>query len=395
MDFDVSDSSGTDDDNPPSHQNRVPRGSRVAGIARSAVGSISHTRMHTDMEAQIHHLEQEAYCAVLRAFQAQSDAISWEKESLLTELRNELRVSNDSHRELLTRVNEDDIIRKLREWRKSGGLQATRLSTSLPAYDLLPSPTNSASRKKQKTSQLQVQQFPSLSSVKSMRYPSTEPARNRQLINRSSLGGHAVNEHPEAATFDPLIGRKVWTRWPADNSFYEALVTDYDAAAGRHVLVYDIGTENETWELVDLKEISPEDIRWEGEEMVTSHHGAHNGQGRGVKKSLNRGGRIPNNGRVRGPLKSQSMKDSLPSQNGISKKVSDDIELLNTDSLVKEVEMVFNTSHPDPFELEKAKKMLKEHEQALVDAIAKLAYASDGESDGEHAYTYGQSMDRG
>lgn len=64
-----------------------------------------------------------------------------------------------------------------------------------------------------------------------MRYPSTEPARNRQLINRSSLGGHAVNEHPEAATFDPLIGRKVWTRWPADNSFYEALVTDYDAAA--------------------------------------------------------------------------------------------------------------------------------------------------------------------
>lgn len=35
-------------------------------------------------------------------------------ESFLTELRNELRVSNDDHRELLTRVNEDDIIRKLR-----------------------------------------------------------------------------------------------------------------------------------------------------------------------------------------------------------------------------------------------------------------------------------------
>lgn len=29
------------------------------------------------MEAQIHHLEQEAYCAVLRAFKAQSDAITW------------------------------------------------------------------------------------------------------------------------------------------------------------------------------------------------------------------------------------------------------------------------------------------------------------------------------
>lgn len=68
---------GTDDDLPPSHQNRVPRGSRGAGNERSAVGSISYPRMYTDMEAQIHHLEQEAYCAVLRAFQAQSDALTW------------------------------------------------------------------------------------------------------------------------------------------------------------------------------------------------------------------------------------------------------------------------------------------------------------------------------
>ena len=29
------------------------------------------------MEAQIHHIEQEAYSSVLRAFKAQSDAITW------------------------------------------------------------------------------------------------------------------------------------------------------------------------------------------------------------------------------------------------------------------------------------------------------------------------------
>lgn len=29
------------------------------------------------MEAQIHQLEKEAYCAVLRAFKAQADAITW------------------------------------------------------------------------------------------------------------------------------------------------------------------------------------------------------------------------------------------------------------------------------------------------------------------------------
>ena len=33
--------------------------------------------MHCDMEAQIHLLEQEAYSAVLRAFKAQSDALTW------------------------------------------------------------------------------------------------------------------------------------------------------------------------------------------------------------------------------------------------------------------------------------------------------------------------------
>jgi len=96
------------------------------------------------MEAQIHLLEQEAYSAVLRAFKAQSDALTWvctigslhvlfvifpvlkihllyfilciyqEKEGLITELRKELRVSDDEHRELLTRVNSDEIIHRIR-----------------------------------------------------------------------------------------------------------------------------------------------------------------------------------------------------------------------------------------------------------------------------------------
>ena len=94
------------------------------------------------METQIHLIEQEAYCSVLRAFKAQSDAITWvaqfffflisvqtrsiriltllsffyfqDKESLITELRKELRVSDEEHRELLSRVNADDVIRRIR-----------------------------------------------------------------------------------------------------------------------------------------------------------------------------------------------------------------------------------------------------------------------------------------
>ncbi|KAF4370713.1 hypothetical protein F8388_025092 [Cannabis sativa] len=317
----------TDDDIPPSHQNRVPRGSRVAGNERSAVGSISYPRMYADMETQIHNLEQEAYCAVLRAFVAQSDALTWEKEGLITELRKELRVSDDEHRELLTRVNADDIVSKIREWRKSGGNQSVRLNQSQSVYDVLPSPTVLTSRKKQRISQTG-HQFPGLSSMKSIHTPSTGLVSNRSFLSRSSSG------------------------------------------------------------------IPPEDIQWDGADLVISHGGNHGGHGRGHKKPSNRGGAIPGSGRGRGPSKVQPKKDFPPTQNGIAKKVSDDIELLNTDALVKEVETVFSANHPDPFELEKAKKMLKEHEQALIDAIAKLAYSSDGESDGGHPFLYGQSVNR-
>ncbi|KAE8660321.1 Protein EMSY-LIKE 3 [Hibiscus syriacus] len=390
MDYVLSDSSGTDDDLPPSHQNRFQRGSRsAAGNGRSAVaGSAPLPRMHGDMETQIHLIEQEAYCSVLRAFKAQSDALSWEKESLITELRKELRVSDEEHRELLLRVNADDMIRRIREWRTMSGLQPGMLSTSQPIHDPLPSPSVSGSRKKQKTSQsvaslsmggpspalhpsmhpssLTMRRGPppgakSKKSKSSTQYPSTGLPGRPQAPNRSSSGAFATNETAEAAPYDPLIGRKVWTRWPEDNHFYEAVITDYNRVEGRHALVYDINTANETWEWVNLKEISPEDIRWEGEDPGITRRGGRPGPGQGGKKSMARGGGVVGAGR---------------------------------DTLIKEVEKVFGASHPDPVEIEKAKKVLKEHEQALVDAIARLEDASDNESDGEHRFSQGQSMDQ-
>ncbi|KAF3323846.1 Protein EMSY-LIKE 1 [Carex littledalei] len=58
-------------------------------------------------------LEREAYTSVLRAFKAQADAISWEKENLITDLRRELRLSDDEHRELLTIVNSDEVTQRV------------------------------------------------------------------------------------------------------------------------------------------------------------------------------------------------------------------------------------------------------------------------------------------
>ncbi|KAK4281820.1 hypothetical protein QN277_013270 [Acacia crassicarpa] len=348
--------------------------------------------MYIDMEAQIHQLEQEAYSSVLRAFKAQSDALTWEKEGLITELRKELRVSDDEHRELLTRVNADEIIRRIREWRQTSSYQPSMRSGSQPVQDVLPSPTVSASRKKQKTSQ-SVQSLPGLSSVKSLPY-TAGAAGGRHLASRSSFNARPSNAPAEAAASDPLMGKKVWTRWPEDNHFYEAVITDYNPAEGRHALVYDINTTSETWEWVDLKEISPEDIQWD-EDPGIPHRGVSSGQGHGVKRSFSRNVDPMGTGRGRGHPKVQPRKEFHPPQNGIVKRVLDDFELLSTDLLVKEVERVFAVNHPDPMELEKAKNMLKEHEQALVDAIARLADASDVESDGEHPVLDGQLMETG
>lgn len=68
---------GTDDDLPPTHQNRIPRGVHPARNGRSAGASYPMTYGEIDMETQIHMLEKEAYSSVLRAFKAQDDAITW------------------------------------------------------------------------------------------------------------------------------------------------------------------------------------------------------------------------------------------------------------------------------------------------------------------------------
>ncbi|XP_015651073.1 protein EMSY-LIKE 3 isoform X1 [Oryza sativa Japonica Group] len=425
MDYNPVDSSGTDDDLPPTYQNRGVRGSgRVSGNGRDIVSAVPYnrTKPQTDMETQIHQLEQDAYCSVLRAFKAQSDAISWEKEGLITELRKELRVSDKEHRELLNRVNGDDIIQRIREWRETkGGLQADMVNNAQRSHDRVPSPTTSA-RKRQKTSQsipsasvpvpspavhsqtLTAPMQPLSSATKKVAPPGTKgkktkpgqkipggsaiktmssagPSGRGPIMNKNLSGGLPT----EPISVNPLIGRKVMTRWPDDNSFYEAVITDYDPQLDRYALVYDINTADETWEWVDFKEMAPEDIRWEGGDpgIIQQGRGAtvHGG-----KKSSSRNGPMSGPGRgSRGPQKNTSRKEFPPSQNGVGKKSSDCIEILHTESLIKEVERVFSASNPDPLEMEKAKKVLKEHEQSLIDAIARLAEASDGESAEERA----------
>lgn len=366
MAYEPYDSSGTDDDLPQSHHNRIPKGGRAASNGRSALaGSTPYPNVCTEnMEAEIHQLEKEAYLSVLRAFKAQADAITWEKESLITELRRELRISNEDHRELLGRVNADDVIQRVREWRQAGGAQSIVLGANHVVEDQVPGPTSLPSRKKPKMNHSAPSQSfgapspqfhpqvvaasnqlsssaakrgsmmgskgrknrsdgmpPALSSGKSMQYPSISASGRGQGPNQVRA---PASEAAGMVKSDPLIGRTVRTRWPDDNNFYEAVITEYNPVKG-HALVYDKGTANETWEWVNLSEISPEDIQWEGEDPRISRRGAYDIPNLGTNGHIGSDS-APGGGRAKGAPRGHVKKDFLPSQNGVEKmKASDDI----------------------------------------------------------------------
>ncbi|GAB2230463.1 hypothetical protein Droror1_Dr00014729 [Drosera rotundifolia] len=326
------------------------------------------------MESQVHYLEKEAYFSVLRAFKAQADAITWDKEGLITELRKELRVSDEEHREILGRVNSDDLIRKIREWRQAGAQQGPMLSSSQTVHDVVSTPAYSLSRKKQKTSQphsvgLQpssaVTMPPAGSYASRGRKPNKPPtlsvSNSRNQYRRSSV---ALPAHETEGHGKELIGRTVFTKWPDDNTFYEAVISNYDPNKDMHALIYDKGTDNEAWEWVDLKQMPPEDIRWVGEDPGISYLDNHEG---------------PKSARhlVRGAIARKEF------DNGAERVAADDIEMLHTDTLIKEVQKVVDAAHPDLLEIQRAKKILKEHELSLVDAISRLTYVSEDDSDGE------------
>ncbi|XP_066392332.1 uncharacterized protein [Miscanthus floridulus] len=135
---------GIDDDLPPPNLNSTDmRGTEnVGGNGRAITPTSSYDTAQTAMEAQIaccliHQLEQEAYCSVLRAFKAQSDTITWEKEGLITELRlrEELRVSDEEHRQLLNRMYNDDFTRSICEWRSKGRFDARAPNNPKPLAD--------------------------------------------------------------------------------------------------------------------------------------------------------------------------------------------------------------------------------------------------------------------
>jgi hypothetical protein len=82
--------------------------------------------------------------------------------------------------------------------------------------------------------------------------------------------------------------------------------------------------------------MAPEDVRWEGEEPDLNFLG-RGATVHGIKKSTSHGGPMSGAGRGRGPQKNSFRKDYPPLQNGVGKKSSNYIEILHTETLIKEV----------------------------------------------------------
>jgi len=82
--------------------------------------------------------------------------------------------------------------------------------------------------------QIKLKNIDSCISLKSIQFPSSGLTSRSQVTNQGgSSGAFAAKGPAEGASYDPCIGRKIWTRWPEDNHFYEAVITDYNSAEVR------------------------------------------------------------------------------------------------------------------------------------------------------------------
>lgn len=466
------DSDGTDDDDlPPQQQPQLNRAlSSVRKGRPSGNGRPPPSSSSGYIDQQIRQLELDAYTAVLRAFSAQSEAITWGKERLMSDMRKELRVADEQHREILGKVGEDDTLKRIRMYRQTGGEEPLMMLTG--GHDPSPSPAVSNSRKKQKTGHA-AQTFPppppppllkpaphtnTLPSPAGGGPPGSRGKKSRSkggiavgapsvvvpargappgsssvipgvTPGRGSIGagvGIGVgagrgssaapwsNNHkgagPSSDTRLPedYVGRKIVTRWPDDNTFYEAVIAEYNKESTLHCLAYDRGTKNETFEWVDLKAMDKTDYKWiDGppvalEGKVPPPPSVGRGVGRGTKR-----GRGPTGGPVGRPKGSTQRgrpamsldKLAAPAaasprqptwrgggggplpadvdRNGTDKKGlrSKEIHIPDFTAFVKESEKL---EHEDNLEkLESVLRQAKEYEETLKIALVQVGESSD------------------
>lgn len=277
---------------------------RAYGSTKMARVKESHGRDNMDVTCEIHRMEMEAYNAVLRAFIAQSSVLSWGKEGLITELRKELNVTDIEHRELLMKIDSNESIRMIREWRKGTSYAQEPPPSKMNTAGIVPSSERYAAQKKLKTSHTSVpmsQKYISHGQPSSPADPASVPAKLKNGENH------------------------------------------------RELVVFSTGNAGLPMNAVGHKIQAPSSIK----------------------------------GRATGA--SQTKMAFHAPDGGNFKKRYDLIEIRETDKLIQEVErMIFGRENPDLYRVESAKSILREHEAAILEALAKLAEVSDADDHPNH-----------
>ncbi|XP_020219972.1 protein EMSY-LIKE 3 isoform X2 [Cajanus cajan] len=243
----------------------------------------------TDLERHVHYLETEAYTSILKAFIAQSDLLTWGKEGLMTELRKELNITDIEHGEILTKINSDELIKRIREQRKLSSHAKDYIKASAPACASV-SMGNSMIR---------------------LKTPSSATLFTQKKMSRSQAS---------------LISIPVPSSMPP--KFNEVPLT----AEFAH------GNVEHSMEMFNYK----------------------------VQLPPTGGGRV-----LKG--KHQLQKDFHRSDCVKLKKKSDIIQIRATDMVIHDVEkMLFSSGKPDPVDIERAKRTLREQEIAITEALGKV-----------------------
>ncbi|XP_044483784.1 protein EMSY-LIKE 3-like [Mangifera indica] len=281
-------------------------------------------RMDEDIKFQIHCMEKEAYCYVLRAFIAQSDLLSWGKEGLITELRKELNVTDTEHGELLLQINSDKSIKMIREWRKGAHHAQEPLYGKVDASSFLPGfapdSVGNTVPKRVKNSHSSVS--------KSQKYvPYSLPSPGTQSRK------YVSHIQPSSVTLPSPL-----------------LVQFRDDQPNHESAVISSGNPEQSMKIVNHNNQAPSD---------------------GKRKVL---GKFQSKKGIHAPdVKKRSQVIEIRATDKLIHKVE---------------RTIYGTKNPNPVQIEEAKLTLREHERALLDALGKLADVSDDEPPYEMQHHY-------
>ncbi|CAL5226734.1 g9587 [Coccomyxa viridis] len=186
-------------------------------------------------------LREEAYCKVLRCFLA-SQQYDLGKELMLSKLRTELCIADERHEELRQRLDSGEE----RPWVKSsrGYVNGSSEDGSEP-----PSPAVFPGGGKKRSGLPGMGDRPL---KKRLKKSSAEPDGQAGLVN--GKGGRGV------MGMNPLIGHKVDRLWAEDNKWWSGIITDFNIRTGEHCICYMVGTEEESFEWLDVDKV-PNELR--------------------------------------------------------------------------------------------------------------------------------------